>query len=165
MCCSHRFSFLANCKSHFVLISFYLLSCPLLEHFKSSPCWTLELEAIKSWASHRRLQWQLNLFPFKYSARNFESTDSTAPYSSAYKLFSDKSNAAKLGASSMKLGAMYFNSGLLFSVSVLRSFSEAKLPFSICVKWGHWEMDKNSVRTRVKSSWAENKLPFKIQNS
>ena len=83
-----------------------------------------------------------------------ESTGSTAPYSNAYKLFCDKSNAAKLGASSMKLGAMYFSSLLLFSVSVLRSFKDAKLPFSICVKCGHLEMDRNSVRTRVKSSWA-----------
>ena len=133
-----------------------LLSCPLLEHFRSSPCWTLEFEAIKSCANHLRLQWQLNLFPFKYKARNLDKTLSTAPYSKAYRLFCDRSNAAKLGAFCMKSGAIYLSSELLFSVKVLRSFKKVKLPLAIWVKCGHFEIDKNSVRTRVKSSKAEN---------
>ena len=54
----------------------------------------------------------------------------------------------------MKFGAIYYNSGLPFRVRVLRSFNDAKLPLAICVKWGHLEMDRNSVRTRVKSSGA-----------
>ena len=58
----------------------------------------------------------------------------------------------------MKSGAIYFNSGLPFSVRVLRSLSDANAFLAICVKWGHLEMDRNSVRTRVKSSGAVKRL-------
>ena len=102
--------------------------------------------------SYLRLQWQLNLFPFRYIARSFKITESRALCSRAYKLFRDKSIAANLGASSMKLGAMYLRLGFSLMVRVFRSFRVARLPLPICSKWGHLEMDRNSVRTLVKSS-------------
>ena len=85
-------------------------------------------------------------------ARNFKMTESRVLCSRAYKLFRDKSIAANLGASSMKLGAMYLRLGFSLMVRVFRSFRVARLPLPICSKWGHLEMDRNSVRTLVKSS-------------
>ena len=105
-----------------------------------------------------RLQWQLNLFPFRYKARNFKITVSSALYSRAYKLFCDKSMAANLGASSMKPGAIYLRLGFSLMVRVFRSFSVARLPVAICSRWGHLEIDRNSVRTLVKSSRPVNKI-------
>ena len=102
--------------------------------------------------TYLRLQWQLNLFPFRYKARNFKITVSSALYSRAYKLFCDKSIAANLGASSIKPGAIYLRLGFSLMVRVFRSFSVARLPVAICSRWGHLEIDRNSVRTLVKSS-------------
>ena len=108
--------------------------------------------------TYLRLQWQLNLFPFRYKARNFKITVSSALYSRAYKLFCDKSMAANLGASSMKPGAIYLRLGFSLMVRVFRSFSVARLPVAICSRWGHLEIDRNSVRTLVKSSRPVNKI-------
>ena len=85
-------------------------------------------------------------------ALNFEIIESNELYSSAYKLFCDKSMAANFGASSIKPGAMYLRLGFSLMVKVFRSFRVARLPLPICSKFGHLEMDRNSVRTLVKSS-------------
>ena len=100
----------------------------------------------------------VNLFLFRYKARNFKITVSSALYSRAYKLFCDKSMAANLGASSMKPGAIYLRLGFSLIVRVFRSFSVARLPVAICSRWGHLEIDRNSVRTLVKSSRPANKI-------
>ena len=58
----------------------------------------------------------------------------------------------------MKPGAIYLRLGFSLMVRVFRSFSVARLPVAICSRWGHLEIDRNSVRTLVKSSRPVNKI-------
>ena len=74
------------------------------------------------------LRLQMNLFPFRYKARNFKKPVLKALYSRPYKLFCDKSMAANLGASSMKPGAIYLR--LKFSL-ITRFFTYLRLQWQL----------------------------------